>query len=88
MGCAEVRQGAVVAEFNRSLGGVVDNGVEVGELEVVNVGPVADLVGGRNGADTPEPRLPFIEVGLERERGVGDVKSCIVPRRVGEAVHR
>ena len=88
MRCIQVRKSTVMAQFNRSLGGVVDNGVEVGKLEVVGVGPVADLVGGRNGANTPVPSVALIKVGLEREGSVGDVKPCIVPRRVSEAVHR
>ncbi len=88
MGRVQVRQSAVVAQLNRGLGGVVHNGVEVGELEVVGVGPVADLVGGRNGANSPVPGVALIKVRLEREGGVGDVEPCIVPRGVGEAVHR
>ena len=40
----EMRQCTVMSQFNRSLGGVVDHGVEVGELEVISRGPVSDLV--------------------------------------------
>ena len=85
---AEMRQGAVMAQLHRGLGGVEHDRVQVGQLEVVGVGPVADLVGGRNGTDPPVPRLALIEVGLERKRGVGKVKACIVPGRVSHTVYR
>ena len=85
---AEMGQRAVMSQLHRGLGGVEHDRVQVRKLEVVGVGPVADLVGGRNGTDPPVPRLALVEVGLERERGVGEVKACIVPGRVGHTVHR
>ena len=74
-----MRQGSVVSQLNGGLGGVVHNGVEIGELEVEGIGPVADLVGGRNGTNPPVPGFSFVKVRLEREGGVGNVKPSIVP---------
>ena len=40
----EVRQRSVMSEFDRSLGGVVDDRVQVGKLEVIGRRPVSNLV--------------------------------------------
>ena len=84
----EVRERTVMAQLNRGLGGIEDDRVQVGELEVIGRRPVSNLVGRRNSPDTPEPCVPIIKVGLQGERVVGHVKACIVPRGVGKAVHR
>ena len=44
MRCVEVRQRTVMSKFNRSLGGVVDDRVQVGKLEVIGRRPVSNLV--------------------------------------------
>ena len=80
----ERRQSAVMLEDNRGLGAVVDGGVEVGNLEVEDVGPVSNLVGAAHGSDPPIPRFTDIESGGNGEGAVGDVEACVVPR--GERV--
>ena len=84
----EMGQSTVMTQFNRGLRGVEHDRVQIGELEVIGRRPVSNLVGRRNGAYSPVPGLAVIEVGLERERGVGHIKSSIVPRGVGQAVDR
>ena len=77
-----------MTQFDRSLGGIEHDGVQVGELEVIRRRPVPNLIGCGNSTDPPVPRVSFIEVRLKGVGVVGQIKACVVPRRVGEAVDR
>ena len=48
----------VMAQFNRGFGGVEDHRVQFRQLEVVGVGPIANLVGGGNGTNAPNHVSP------------------------------
>ena len=78
----------VMAQFNRGFGGVEDHRVQFRQLEVVGVGPIANLVGGGNGTNAPEPCLSGIEGSVNVQRLVRDVKPVVVPGGVGQTVNR